>query len=313
MSSIIPTQQFLQEASVNSYGWFNASGALPVEIYPGDFLFRDPADGFVKPMAYLTTANYPALTDQWLLQRFAKKYFAGLADFGKRANDLNTTNVLLATDVVYQTKLQASGTANIGDLLAVGLAPGNAGCLSDTVYNLSSDGGGVDPALAVGKVVTDEYFSTATTLLKARLTSTLIGHAQSNLVESGTLNAVIPFGNLGAPGGSGPYTLAYTLNQKLPAGAVVTDWQALVTAAFAGTGITAATLQVGTGASAGAFSQTTNGSVFAKGVLSSLPPVASAAVATETAPVVTITVTGGNTPNAGSVTVAIRYKCPLSP
>lgn len=307
----IPTQEPFQESIANSYGYFNYGGNIAINI--DDLLFRDPVDGNVKPMAYLTGTNYSSLSDRWLLQRYAKKYFAGVAGFAKLSTDPAQANVLVKTDLCTITNLQASNTANVGDLLAVGLASGNAGCLSDTVYNLSSDNGGVDPALAIGKVVTDELYSTAGTKVKARLVSTLINHGQSNLVEMGSINAVIPFGSVASITGTGPYTGTYTFAQKLPAGAVVTCWQALVTTAFAGTSVTAVTMTIGVSGTANAFSQTTNGSIFATGPLSSDTPIATGMQASEVAPLVTFTITGGNTLSAGSVTIALKYICPLSP
>lgn len=306
---MIPTQEPFQEPYANSYGYFNYGGNLAINI--DDLLFRDPADGNVKPMAYLTTANYPALSSQWLLQRYAKKYFAGTAGFAKLASSPAQQGVLVKTDVCVITNLQASALANAGDAVMVALAGGNAGCLSDTIYNLNSDGGPVDPALAIGRIVTDELYSVAGTKVKSRLLSSLVnGQAP---VDYGVLTATIPYTGIGNITGAGPFTGTFAFTQKLPPGAIVLDWEANVTTAFAGASITAVTLQVGTAGTAGAFSAVTNGSVFAKGQIGSAAAVATANVNTETAPVATFTLTGGNTPNAGSLTLAIRYACPLSP
>lgn len=299
----IPTQEPFQESYLNSFGYFSYGGSLAVNL--PNFLYRDPADGNVKPMSNLSTANYAGYSTAWLLKRAAKKYFAGLSGFAALATDpAAAAQRLIHTDLCIITNL-ASATCNAGDMVAVALNGGNNACLDDTVVVTP------DSALAIGRVVSDELYSSAGTKVKVRLFSNLVNFPSAySSVE--TLTENVPFGSVGSITGAGPYTGTYSFANSLPAGSIILGWQANVKTAFAGASITAVTVELGYTGTATAWSQTTNGSLFAVGQIGSAAPIATQEITAAQNPLATFTLTGGNTLSAGSVDISVRYLPPLA-
>lgn len=298
----IPTQEPFQESYINSFGYFNYGGSLA--IYNDDFLFRDAADGNVKPMAYLSTANYSSYSSQWLLQRAAKKYFAGLAGFAKLSTDPAEKAKLVKTDLCIITNL-ASATCNAGDMVAVALNGSNNACLSDTVVVT------LDPAKAIGRIVSDELYSSAGTKVKVRLMSNLVNRPEIG-AEVGRLTETVNFGSIAGSSTTG----TYTFTQKLPPGALVIGVQYNVVTALAGTGpLSAATMTAGWTGHTAAFSADATPNAFAAGQYSSMPTAAGPMPTTEVAPLVTFALTGGNANalTAGQVVATIFYLPPQLP
>lgn len=296
----IPTQEPFQESYVNSFGYFNYGGS--VAIFNDDFLFRDPADGNVKPMAYLSTANYANYSSQWLLQRAAKKYFAGLAGFAKLSTDPAEKAKLVKTDLCIITNL-ASATCNAGDMVAVALNGSNNACLSDTVVVT------LDPAKAIGRVVSDELYSAAGTKVKVRLFSNLVNRPESN--EIGQLTETINFGSIAGTSTTG----TYTFTQKLPAGALVIGVRFQVATILAAPSLSAASLNFGWTGHTSAFSAQAGDAFTAAGYFSSLATAAGPQVSAETAPLATFGLTGANANalTAGQVIATIFYQPPALP
>lgn len=299
----IPTTRFVREAYVNRYDRFNYNGSYAINN--DDVCYRDPTTGYVYPAAHITTSNYSSLASAYLLRRYAAKYFVGMAGAAKLATDLADLNFPVASAGVLDM-VCASATFNIGDMVAMDVNGGVTAVLSDTVIATK------DPDLAVGVVVAE--YPSATTLVRCLMKAPLDNFGSSGLrigklSETWAYNAA----GMGSVTGAGPFTQPYTFTQKLPAGALVVGYRANVTTAFAGTSITAVTLQVGWTGHLAAFSADATQSAFSAQELASLATAAGPQVNAETAPIVTFTLTGGNTLNAGVISLSVLYIAPEGP
>jgi hypothetical protein len=173
-----------------------------------------------------------------------------------------------------------------------------------------------DPALSIGQIVQDSG-GVAVTTTRVALTSNLFFYGPYSPQNfQGVLRETIAYGSFGSFTGAGPYTGTYAFTGKLPAGAIVSAWRAVVTTPFSGTSITAATLELGVTGTVAAFTKAgTLPNVFT-GCPASTGSAADPAygpITSEVSPLATITLTGADTLAAGSITIEMFYTPPLSP
>lgn len=287
-----------------------------VDIEIGDLIFLAPSAPFPLPTGLTADVCYPAasMPDQGTAlrnQRLFAKNFAGVAHERQLASAA-AANSELTIDVVptwVGDVSIASGTYVLGQLVGVAENGGVNGLLSQQVSIVT------DPSLSIGFIAAD-YTGLTVTTVRCVLQSNLFDFGPTSWQSrQGVLREAFAFGGLTITG-SGPYTGTYNFTGKLPVGAIVTGWRAVVTTPFSGASITAATLQVGVTGTVGAFTgSTTAPNVFtgcpaSTGALSTLTY---GVITSELSPVATVTLTGGNAPAAGQVTIEIFYEPPMSP
>lgn len=256
-------------------------GAVDVEI--DDLVFLCPS---YPSMAGLTANDaYPAASmvdqgDTPKNQRLFAHNFAGVSVERHLATSSSSNDELsLSVCPVWigDASLASAAVCTVGQLVGVAENVGNNGLQSQTLAIVT------DPDLAIGQIIQDSGGLSVTTA-RVVLYSRLFGPTAKGGERNGVLIeavAVTGFTDDGSTSGH------YDTVGKLPPGAVVTSWGFACTGAFAGD--TTAALEVGTAASATAYSAVTNGSVFTTGQIGSASVVATSFVAAEGSARITVT------------------------
>lgn len=239
-----------------------------------------------------------ALADQGSVnanQRLFAKQFCGISNQAKLSTDPSVTDLQILRECFAEFDCP-SQTFNVGDKLGISIASPPVAANATAVTAVA------DSALQIGTVCAE--YTVATTRVRgfffSRLTPNHLGGALNGIhvLSSGPL----PFAAFTASTTTGKALFP----TGLPANCLVLGWSATVTTGFIGD--TSAVLEVGTAASAAAFSQTTSGSCFAAGVLSSAVPIATVNVAAAVTPQVTITTAAAfSSVSAGLVSVNLLY------
>lgn len=288
-----------------------------VDIEENDLIFLCPSSPYPLPTGLTADVAYPAasLPDQGTAarnQRLFAKNFAGvsverhLATSTSSNDEMNTS---VCPVWIGDASLASAAICIPGMLVGVAENGGNNGIQSQTLAVVT------DPSLSIGQIVQDSG-GVAVTSIRVCLTSNLFfygPHSPQNF--QGVLRESFAYSNLTITG-AGPYTGTYNFAGKLPVGAIVTGWRAVVTTPLSGPSITAATMQIGVTGTVGAFTgATTQPNVFTGCPASTgaLSTITYGPITSELSPVATLTITGGNAPNAGAVTVEILYVPPMSP
>lgn len=296
--------------------------ALPyaggVDIEVNDLVFLCPSSPYPLPSGLTADVAYPAasLPDQGTAarnQRLFAKNFAGVSVERHLASSISSNdemNTSVTPVWIGDADLSASTVVIPGMLVGVAENSGNNGIQSQTLAIVT------DPALAIGQTIEDSA-GVSVTNTRVVLRSSLFTYAPFGPQNfKGVLRETIAYGGFGSFTGSGPYTGTYSFSGKVPLGALVTAWRAVVTTPFSGSSITAATLELGVTGTVAAFTKAgTLPNVFTGCPAStgSLADPAYGPITSEVSPLATITLTGADTLAAGSVTIEIFYRPPMGP
>jgi hypothetical protein len=284
--------------------------ALPypgaVDIETNDLVFLCPS---YPAMAGLTANNaYPAASmvdqgDSWKNQRLFAHNFAGVSverHLATSSSSNDELNLSVCPVWIGDASLASAAVCTIGQLVGVAENVGNNGLQSQTLAIVT------DPDLAIGQVIQDSGGNSVSTI-RVALYSRLFGPMAKGDDRNGVLVEAVAVTGFTDDGGSSGH---YDTVGKLPPGAVVTAWGFACTGAFAGD--TTATLEVGTAASAAAYSAVTTGSVFTTGQIGSASVAASSFVSAEGSARITVTSSTDFTllkTNAGGAGILIlRYQ-----